>query len=81
MINMPRTISEMVEKGRRKLQIKAPTMSANWDAAKTRMKTSYGALPFGPSTKAAFGAGVDAGRHRAPDIEKWARNWQAAVTR
>lgn len=81
MINMVRSMAEMVEKGRRNLQRKAPDMSAHWDAAKTRMKTSYGALPFGPSTKAAYGAGVDAGRHRAPDIEKWARNWQAGVTR
>lgn len=81
MSNMPRSISEMVEKGRRKLTAKAPMMSSNWNAAKTRMKTSYGAMPFGPSTKAAYGAGVDAGVHRAPDIEKWARNWQAGVSR
>ena len=78
---MPATISEMVAKGKRKLTTKAPTMKANYDDAKPRMKTSYGALPFGPRTKGAYNAGVDARVYRVPDIEKWGRNWPAAVAR
>jgi len=75
------TIAEMVAKGKRKFTAKAPVMKANYDAAKGRMKTSYGALPFGPRTKAAYDAGVDAGIYRTPDIEKWARNFEAGVKR
>lgn len=78
---MALTIPEMVAKGKRKLSAKAPTMKANYDAAKPRMKTNYGALPFGPRTKAAYNAGVDAGVFRVPDIEKWARNFEAGVSR
>jgi len=70
----------MAAKGRRKLEAKAPVMKANYDAAKSRMKTSYGALPFGPRTKAAYAAGVDAGVYRIPDLEKWERNWAAGVS-
>ena len=77
---MPATIEEMLAKGRRKLEAKRDIMSENWEAAKGRMKTAYGELPFGPRTKAAYNAGIDAGRHRV-DIEKWARNWPAAVRR
>ena len=75
------TIAEMVAKGKRNFTVKAPVMKANYDAAKGRMKTSYGALPFGPRTKAAYDAGVDAGIYRTPDIEKWARNFEAGVKR
>lgn len=77
---MPLTIAEMVSKGKRKLTTKAPTMKANYDAAKGRMKTSYGALPFNSRIKAAYNAGVDAGVYRVPDIEKWGRNWAGKVS-
>ena len=78
---MPLTIAEMVAKGKRKLTAKAPVMKDNYDDAKPRMKTSYGALPFGPRTKAAYNAGVDAGVYRIPDIDKWGRNFEAGVSR
>lgn len=78
---MALSLAEMVAKGKRKFAAKAPVMKANYDGAKPRMKTSYGELPFGPRTKAAYNAGVDAGVYRTPDVEKWARNWQANVTR
>ena len=78
---MPLTIAEMVTKGKRKMTAKTPTMKANYEAARPRMKTSYAALPFGPKTKAAYNAGVDAGIYRTPDVEKWARNFEAGVTR
>lgn len=78
---MALTIAEMVAKGKRKLTAKAPVMKDNYDAAKPKMKTSYAALPFGPRTKAAYNAGVDAGIFRVPDIEKWARNFAAGVGR
>jgi len=70
----------MAAKGRRKLEVVIPRMAANWDAAKSRMKTNYGALPFGPKTKAKFNEGIDAARYRAPDLEKWERNWAAGVS-
>lgn len=75
------TLDQMVTKGKGKLDRKAPTMSANYNAAKGDMKTSYGALPFGPTTKAAYNVGIDAATHRAPDTDKWARNWRRKVAR
>ena len=77
---MVRTLEEMAAKGQRKLTAKAATMPANWAAAKARMKANYAALPFGPRTKAAYVAGVDAGVHHAPDPAKWAANWKAKVS-
>jgi hypothetical protein len=77
---MARTLEEMVAKGRRKLTAKAAIMSSNWAAVKTHMKEAYGALPFGPNTKAAYNAGIDAATHRV-DVEKWARNWVRGVSR
>jgi len=78
---MPLTLEEMVEKGQRKFRTKAPVMGANYDAAKPDMKTTYGELPFGPNTKAAYNAGIDAGKWRMPDVAKWARNWIRKVRR
>jgi len=78
---MALSIAEMVTKGKRKLTAKASVMKDNYDGAKGRMKTSYGTLPFGPRTKAAYNAGVDAGIYRIPDVEKWARNFEAGVRR
>lgn len=75
------TLAEMVAKGKRKFTAKAPVMKENYEAAKPLAKTNYQALPFGPRTKAAYGAGLDAGVYRVPDIDKWARNWEFAVKR
>jgi len=75
------TIAEMVAKGKRKFAAKIGSMKANYDSAKPRMKTSYGALPFGPMTKSSYNAGVDAGTYRTPDVEKWGRNFEAGVRR
>jgi phage-related tail protein len=77
---MPLTLEEMATKGYNKLTRKAATMSANWEAAKSHMKDAYGALPFGPNTKAAYNAGIDAGKHRT-DPDKWKRNWIRGVSR
>lgn len=74
------TLQEMVAKGERKLRVKEPTLKANYDAAKPRMKSNFGALPFGPRTKAAYNAGVDAGIYRT-DFSKWGRTWSEAVSR
>jgi len=71
----------MASKGASKLTRKAATMTSNWSAAKSRMKTSYGELPFGPGTKSNYNSGVDAGTHRAPDPAKWQRNWVAGISR
>lgn len=78
---MPLSISDMVAKGKRKLTAKAAVMKDNYDAAKGRMKSNYGALPFGRRTKAAYNAGVDAGVYRIPDVDKWGTNWEAGVRR
>ena len=75
------TLAEMVSKGRRKLEAKTPVMRGNWEEARPKMKASYGALPFGPRTKAAYGVGLDAGIYRTPDVDKWGRNWEFAVSR
>lgn len=78
---MALTIAEMVTKGKRKLVAKASTMKDNYDGAKSRMKSEYSALPFGPNTKKAYNAGIDAGEYRAPDPEKWGRGFEAGVSR
>ncbi len=78
---MALSIAEMVEKGKRKLRTKATIMKENYDGAKGRMKDHYGDLPFGPNTKRAYNAGVDAGEYRAPDPEKWGDNFEAGVRR
>ena len=57
---------------------KAASMSASWAAAKARMKTGYGAMPFGPTRKSNYSSGVDAASHRV-DTDKWARNWAAKM--
>ena len=77
---MAKTLEEMVAKGERKIKAKEPTMKANYDSAKPRAKSNFGALPFGPRTKAAYNAGMDAGVYRT-DFSKWGANWRAAVTR
>ncbi len=76
---MARTLAAMTAKGKRKLVAKVPTMKASYDAAKGRMKTNYGAMPFGPTRKTAYNAGVDAAVYIPPDPDKWARNWKAKM--
>ena len=78
---MALTISEMVQKGRAALARKVPEMKANYDAAKPKMQASYDALPFGPRTKGAYRKGIADATYRTPDVEKWARNFQAGVSR
>jgi len=75
---MPRTLDEMVSVGQAKLSRKATNMSSSWNAAKGRMKTGYGAMPFGPTRKANYNSGVDAGTHRV-DAAKWATNYRAKM--
>jgi len=74
-----KTLEEMAARGRRKLTEKAGVMAEKYNAAKSRMKEEYGRLPFGPLTKRAYGAGVDAGEYRAPDPDKWGRNFVAGA--
>ena len=78
---MPRTLAEMVAKGKKSFGVKLPKMKANYDAAKSTMKSEYGKLPFGPITKSTYNAGVDAGVYRTPDVEKWGRKYEAGVSR
>jgi hypothetical protein len=78
---MATTLAEMVAKGQRKFAAKVPTMRANYDTAKPRAIQNYGALPFGPRTKQAYAAGIQGAVYTAPDPQKWARNWQAAMSR
>jgi hypothetical protein len=77
---MPLTLEEMAAKGYAKLSRKSAIMSSNWEAAKPHMKEAYGRLPFGPNTKAAYNAGIDAGKHRV-DIDKWRTNWIRGVSK
>ena len=74
-----RTLEEMATKGERKLREKSTLMAEKYNSAKPRMKEEYGNLPFGPITKRAYAAGVDAGEYRAPDPAKWARGFKAGA--
>lgn len=76
---MPRSLPEMAAAGAAKMRRKASTMSTSWNAAKPRMKTGYGATPFGPTRKANYNSGVDAGVHRV-DVEKWERAWTSKMS-
>lgn len=78
---MVRSLEEMAAKGARKLSAKGSIMASNWSASKGRCVSNYAALPFGPNTKAAHAAGVQAGTYRVPDTAKWAVNWKASVSR
>ena len=77
-ISMVRSLEEMASVGAAKMNRKAATMSSSWNAAKARMKTGYGTMPFGPTRKSNYSAGVDAATHRV-DVEKWQRNWVAKM--
>ena len=78
---MARSIEEMASKGAAKLSAKTGVMAANYNAAKSRMVSNYGNLPFGPATKSAYSAGISAATYRTPDVSKWQTNWKAGVTR
>jgi hypothetical protein len=70
----------MVAKGQAKLAAKSASMSSSWNAAKSRMQSNYGAMPFGPTRKSNYNAGVSAATYHAPDPNKWAKNWQAKMS-
>ena len=72
-----KSLQEMASDGAAKLRDKSATMAASWNAAKGRMSAGYGATPFGPTRKANYQAGINAATYRAPDVEKWQRNWTA----
>jgi len=76
-----KTLAEMVSKGKKKLTAKASVMKESYNAKKSYMKAEYGRLPFGPITKRAYNAGVDAGEYRAPDPDKWGRGFEAGVSK
>ena len=78
---MALTLAEMVDKGKKSLERALPRMKANYDGAKATMKSEYGKLPFGPLTKGAYNAGVDAAEYRLPDVDKWGRKFEAGVSR
>jgi len=77
---MVRSLAEMASKGAAKLRAKTGSMAASYNAAKGRMKTGYGAMPFGPTRKSNYNAGIDAGTYRTPDVAKWERNWVAKMS-
>lgn len=76
---MAKGIDEMATQGSGKLSRKAASMTSSYNAAKSRMKTHYGATPFGPTRKNNYNSGVDAATYRAPDPSKWATNWKAKM--
>jgi len=75
---MPRSLEEMISTGQAKMTRKAAQMTSSYNAAKSRMKTGYGATPFGPTRKANYNSAIDAATHRV-DAEKWARNFGAKM--
>jgi hypothetical protein len=79
---MATTLEGMITKGKAKYAKKAPLMKSHYDAAKPSMKEEYDRLPFGPKTKEAYRAGIDAAIY--PDMtgkeEKWAASWRRGVS-
>jgi hypothetical protein len=77
---MALSLAEMVAQGKRKMSNKEGIMKDRYNAAKSTMKARYDQLPFGRLTKAAYGIGIDHAEFRT-DPEKWARNWEAGVSK
>lgn len=77
---MAKSIDEMASQGSGKLSRKAGSMASSYNAAKSRMKTHYGATPFGLTRKSNYNTGVDAATYHAPDPGKWATNWKAKIS-
>lgn len=75
------SFDEMVRKGQTKLRNKADIMASNYDGSKQRAIENFNDLPFGPNTKAAYERGVRNAEYRAPDPDKWARNFRAGASR
>lgn len=75
-----KTIAQMADDGKAKLERKGPRMKNNYEKAKTDMKTGYNETPFNSEMKSAYAAGVDAAEYRPPDPSKWARNWARKVS-
>lgn len=73
------TMEEMAAKGSAKLTRKASQMASSYNASKTRAKTAFGAVGFGPARTAAYGAGIDAATYVAPDPARWSANWLAKM--
>lgn len=73
------SIQEMAAKGERKLTAKAGTMASSYNAAKSRMKTAFAGVGFGPTRVSAYNTGVDAAVYHAPSPTKWSTNWQAKM--
>ncbi len=75
-------------KGRYKFLNKYSTMKVNYRASVDTAKQNYGNLPFGPKTKKAFNAGMDAKPHEAFENKlvvshekKWANKWMRGISR
>lgn len=75
---MPQSLETMASKGYEKLTRKADVMKTAWNAAKTRMKSHYEALPFGPTRTSNYKSEIDAAEIRF-DPEKWRENWLAKM--
>ncbi len=72
-------LAAMAAKGEGKLRRKAGAMASSYNAAKGRAVTNFSAVGFGPTRTANYRAGVEAATYRAPDPDKWSRNWQAKM--
>jgi len=73
------TIAEMTAKGEDKLRRKAASMATSYEASKSRAKTNFAAVGFGPTRTGNYNSGIDAARYIAPDPGKWGRNWAAKM--
>ncbi len=73
------SIAEMAAKGSAKLRRKAESMARSYEGSKTRAVTNFSAVGFGPTRTANYQAGVQAATYRAPDADKWSRNWSAKM--
>ena len=73
------SIAEMAAKGATKLRTKSASMANSWNAAKGRMSQGYAAVGFGPTRVSNYQAGISTAHYRAPDVDKWQRNWSAKM--
>ena len=72
-------LEDMAAKGAEKLERRVDQMQRSWRAARPRMIEGFREVGFGPTRVANFETGINEATYRAPDPQKWRRNWLAKM--
>jgi len=85
---MPKSITEMVNKGKNKYAEKVDQMQKNYADMQSEAISRFKDLPFGANFKRAYANGMDSNAVQAykdavdrDSADKWAENWKAKVSK